>query len=125
MPLTALQLTQNALGYAEHGGGCCGIYHIHGFGFIDSLSPTLDCRKRIIEKAVADCIADYDGNTDIFTGEDCDEDSWQMAIECILVNSQLPGWQEALEACGFTMVKSWDNSNSGNTCNMFIKGTNQ
>jgi len=125
VPLTALQLTQNVLQYAEHGGSCCGIYHIHSFPAYLPTGATLDCRKRIIEAAVANCLAEYEDNDDYFTEDAFNEDSWKMAIECVLTNRQLPDWQEALEAVGFKLVFSWDNSNSGNTCNMFVKGTNQ
>lgn len=73
----------------DHGGGCCGIRHITGFGLI---SPTS-------VRSLDDCIKQVQAN---------------RLMEVTLIDSQLKRWWPELRKRGFRQVTRFRNSNSGN-----------
>ena len=105
-----------------HGGSCCGINHIWDFPAGYSFSATIAEKVEFIRQAVSNCLRQYADNRDRFYGE-FDEDKWHMAIEVVLVSGQLSTWQEALLEVGFTRIYEFPNSNSGNTCYIFMLTT--
>lgn len=107
----------------EHGGGCCGIIHLHEFptGYQVPAAERDEFLKRQLQRVLdsrptggCDCgDCDYIEPGDFITG-----------IECVLADVQMGVWAEVLEANGFKNVFSFHNSNSGNECNVFYLAQN-
>jgi hypothetical protein len=99
-----------------HGGSCCGIKHIHEFptgGLPNQWS--LEQRLGWINKAVVEAVEHCGSYDDEFDSES----AWHVACEVVLIDEQLPHWEEALKQVGFKEVFSFLNDNSGNICHVF------
>lgn len=96
----------------HHGGGCCGVSHIMGFGSIggSQLPDTEDAEKRVrylIGKYWADSSRTLDTKKN-------------RLYEAVLKDSQRAQWEPVLQAIGFNLVADWKNTNSGNRCFMYL-----
>jgi hypothetical protein len=118
-----------------HGGHCCGIKHIHGFGTSPSYSepeikaPSVQTsgqpyRFDLLKNKYGDKLADsIPEETKI---ERLDRilkyitDNWRKGIvEVVLTNGQAGVWEESLFERGFKKVTSCRNSNSANIINVY------
>lgn len=112
----------------NHGGGCCGIRHIHGM------------RNRPEELTFADFqgrrLAGYGDNNNNRPAVECldallaeferreNPDPQSRLIEIVLRGAQVNPWRRTLEARGFFEVCNFVNSNTGNECYIFHKYRN-
>lgn len=106
----------------DHGGGCCGIYHVQDFFSYHNEDD--------LENAVEEINAP---RTDCYCLE-CEElnerlESHSFAVEAILTDDQLEErdgyWSKALKKAGFILTVRWLNPNSGNYCNQFVLCDNE
>ena len=117
----------------DHGGGCCGAAHLHGF--------TGDETEKYIKSQLKDLVAVLEENLYYEEGwdevgdkkywiipfyGDCDGpgNNGQLLAEVCLTDRQLEENKsklaKTLKKCGFKHVARWYNPNSGNICNMFV-----
>lgn len=93
---------------ADHGGNCCGIKHVVGFG-----EAFTDYRGMELDQNVEDYLEEY-GN--------CNKDNkttFNGLLEATLTDQQMAaGWAAELKKRGFRLVTRFKNSNSGNYVNV-------
>ena len=86
----------------NHGGGCCGIRHIQGFGSIDYASMAEAFVK------------EFKDLMEPFTRPGCN-----LLVEAVLTDRQMvSGWAKVLKDFGFRHVSRFKNSNSHNYVNV-------
>lgn len=109
-----------------HGGGCCGMQHLHGF--YTPYQWTDEHKRQFLQEGI-DSVFDSFAEGGEWEERECDgEDvrsSWRCCIEVVLNEQQLGYWAETLEAAGFKQVYSFLNHNSGNECHVFLLETNR
>lgn len=84
---------------SDHGGACCGIRHLVGFGPYDTAEDIL-----------------------VQLAKTRQGDDKGMLVEAVVTNSQLNRYRNiapALRDAGFKLVTRFKNPNSGNVCNVF------
>lgn len=90
-----------------HGGGCCGITHIFGFGY-----PT-EARLTALKNWLADFVdRQYELEFGEYDGE------FSCALEATLTDGQMVEWAPVLKKHGFKIAHRFFNSNSGNVVNV-------
>jgi hypothetical protein len=89
---------------SSHGGSCCGINHIQGFGYNKPNEYVVQEFKRLTKNAV-----NPTGRSRILC----------MLVEVVLVGSQLRHWKDILEETGYKEVSTFKNRNSRNVCHVF------
>lgn len=116
---------------SHHGGGCCGVFHVHDFpsdfhGHASGMN-----QKKWLKTAVeagrekqhghyyeGPCDCGEDGCS--YEGDYVDSVDAVYAVDVVLADYQMDMWEETLTAAGFKMVLSFENTNSGNTCYIFL-----
>lgn len=119
------------MGYSHHGGGCCGVFHVHDLPtrFAKNSSP----KKWLNEAVTAGRNNQYSRYYDApCTCSSCDDDrdftdkeDAVYAVDIILADYPMDTWEEVLLAAGFKMVLSFNNTNSGNDCYIFVGVTSE
>lgn len=126
---------------AGHGGGCCGIRHIHSFGNYMGGMSREDFILKALDSIVKAKLPDNQSNIVFMPGCSClscvraretrdpvrykkRQEEWITAVECVLAGDQYKTWKKPLERCGFKEVFSFKNSNSRNMCHVFYGVTN-
>lgn len=135
-----------------HGGGCCGIKHLHSFGNYHTSDGTKEefilamldkvvlgyrpktnnpfgcscdgCMRRYNTRAANEKITIDELKEKLLLELDEKRKNWKTAVECVLNGMQYSVWKEPLERCGFKEVFSFKNSNSGHMCHVFYGTTN-
>lgn len=116
----------------EHGGGCCGVTHLHGFPTqITSESKRVkkDCVDLILA-GISEALEYNYGHAFDAAAEDDDDDidddkraevkaAWTACIEVVITDDQKKLWHEPLLLTGFELMTSFKNRNSGNVCNIY------
>ena len=112
-----------------HGGDCCGMTHIHGFPYTERMDElSLEDKVSLINAVMRNrLIIEFSEDPD-----DEDERRWAIkeiedyhkCFEVVLIREQLAHWEEALITAGFNRVFSFENSNTGNQCHVFLTETN-
>lgn len=115
----------------EHGGGCCGVFHIYNFEGLfphewgePQHIPTKDEIKKIIQYRMEDI---YPSKYEYATG---DEEDYEYIVErggflaeVFLNEHQEKSWPQLVEALlemGFEKVKTFTNANTLNKVSMYI-----
>ena len=103
--------------WSQHGGGCCGIIHLHDFCVNGPRCETC----KIPEKAKT-----WEEGLRLFIEKtvikyyNIDSPTWNCLVEVVLTEEQIDsGWGPVLDKLGFKRVTEFYNSNSGNTCAVF------
>lgn len=119
------------MGYSHHGGGCCGVFHVHDLptSFDDKDKNAKGWLKRNVEKGRDRQYGRY------YEGPDCDcddcnrgiisSDDAVYAVDIVLADYQMDCWEDVLLAAGFKMVLTFNNTNSGNDCYIFVGVTSE
>lgn len=109
MTVDVSKLSSPAIG--RHGGGCCGISHIHGF---TSIGGTALPDQETAERRVRFLISKYwhDSNRKLSRDKN-------RLYEAVLKEHQRMQWEEVLLRIGFEMVTDFTNTNSGNRCYVY------
>lgn len=103
---------------SAHGGGCCGISHIHGFGGSGAISKRNGSsgpkNADEAEARIRFLISKYWKDT----GRRLDDKKSRL-YEIVLKTSQCKQWQPIIERIGFVKVTDFLNTNSNNRCHVF------
>jgi len=106
----------------EHGGQCCGIYHL--FDFYDGQLQAYDYKKHDYvdrDATLNEKVEFIARGVKICTRSNHE----RMAIEVTLIQDQRKTWERALQRCGFRRVFRFVNGNTGNTVYVYFLATNQ
>lgn len=109
-----------SLTITDHGGGCCGVTHLSGFGsFTENYlkQQRLNRRAMIAEAIVEVCSKEY-GAEDDTPGSTFMKH--RHCIEVVLSERQVEEWDRVLRLEGFAPVFSFENANSGNVCFVYM-----
>lgn len=98
--------------WEEHGGGCCGAFHIRDF--------QRGTEKKSIENEIADARGTIFEEDAPVTDSGDRVHGGNYLCECILTNQQLRVHRESLKEIGFKRVAVWRNPNTGNVLNMLV-----
>lgn len=95
----------------HHGGGCCGVTHLHNFG--DYTTPRVVAELDRILQLAKDFRERKNDGTFYETG-------FSHLYEVVLTDYQMREWAPILKERGFKLGPRWYNSNSGNYCTMLF-----
>jgi Fe-S cluster assembly iron-binding protein IscA len=93
---------------SHHGGGCCGVQHLHEFN-----TPITEHNIKEFKLRLSNAINSSDNRDE--------EESREVGvlIEAVLTENQEYDWKKILEEHGFNAVTSFINVNSGNECTVY------
>lgn len=116
------------MGYEKHGGNCCGVFHIFDFPENPKWRKGATAQTWLKDTIENGRAAQHDvyyrwGGEDSDTWVEDDEATY--AVEAVLAQYQLAAWEPILIAAGFKMVLSFNNTNSGNDCFIFLGITSE
>jgi hypothetical protein len=117
-PAKVLSLT-----ITDHGGGCCGITHLSGFGsYTDKYlkDQKLNRRNMIAEAVMEICAKEYGTDDDVSSSTFMKH---RHCVEVVLSERQVEEWDKPLRLEGFAPVFSFENANSGNVCFVYMYET--
>lgn len=114
-----------SLNYTQHGGGCCGIYHLYGFDEVDLDDPWGEPKGT--EITFSDKIEVINYYLNIITADHGAPygSEKHLCIEVVLANFQWKEWERAIQRCGFKKKLEFLNSNSQNQCRIYLLAVNQ
>lgn len=110
----------NTLRTAHHAGDCCGISSVYEFPVLSSEYSDKD-RMEMIQLAIEKAVRLNYNKFNLLGGSGLE--NRRHCIEVVLIAAQVTAWEDALIACGFVEVFEFFNSNSKNTCHVFMMET--
>lgn len=110
-----------------HGGECCGIVHLIGFG---NVSQDETCFHGLVDGFVAEQYdhafeyqdreewENYGGDEESWAAYKRKQETFNALLEATLTDNQMRSWAPILKKKGFRLVSRFLNSNSGNWVNV-------
>jgi hypothetical protein len=98
----------------DHGGGCCGRFHMFAFDAVDIWDEDLSFRDKVA--GLRAVLRKYYIAPAGRRG---------YCIEVVLNEYQLKDWSRSLTTVGFKRVFSFCNANSGNNCYVYLLDTSK
>lgn len=121
------------MSHDKHGGGCCGMFHIHSFPasmpFAVMKTPADFIKREVKAGIVANYEAYYEsedcGCECCDNGPDAGPEDMEYVCDAVLAEYQYYLWKQPLLDAGFKLVGSFTNSNSTNECSIFHLNTKE
>lgn len=107
--------------FEDHGGNCCGRFHMFAFDEVDSWGLSFRDKVAGLRKVLRE---NY-GAGELESGVFGRPPGRGYCIEVVLNEHQLKAWSRSLTTVGFKKVFSFCNANSGNDCYVYMLDTSK
>lgn len=107
----------------EHGGGCCGITHLHEFP--NRGSNSISACVEFVQNSVDNGLVSAHNDLGWIAKEKIKAKDMRHLFEVVLSETQIEEWRDAVEDCDFVEVNSFLNTKSGKRCHVFHLETNR